>query len=90
MAVHEAKERRVSIRDLILGPKVTKDDIFDLELRSSAEGWYDVLVWAMAMQPMGRRKLNQFLAGLRDGSIEVTVLESLNDVYFDPDPFELD
>lgn len=82
-------KRHYSLRERIFGPRITRDQILDLEIRATAEGWYDVLIWAMAMQPMGKRELNWFLADLRDGNIEVTVLEAPDDVYFDPDPFEL-
>ena len=85
-------DTRYTLLERILGPKVTDDEIIELELRAAREGWYEVLE-ALLTTRKTQRARRFLLAYLRDGliTVEVHVFEFQareEDVYEDPDPYE--
>lgn len=83
-------KRNYSLWQRIFGPKVTDDDILELEHRGMVEGWLD---WLQYEQATARsdKQLNWLYAGLRDGYITVTVFEvAREDVYEDDDPYQIE
>lgn len=83
-------KRNYSLWQRIFGPKVTDDDILELEHRGMVEGWLDWLQYEQATS-RSDKQLSWLYAGLRDGYITVTVFEvAREDVYEDDNPFELD
>lgn len=72
-------------RDDLFGPKVSADEILELEMRSIAEGWE---TWFyMILGNRNRRKRRWLLAYLRDGVIRV-MIDTGEDVYEDDNPWE--
>jgi hypothetical protein len=74
----------------LLGPRISDDDIVNLEIRAVSEGWFEVL--EVLLSRVRTRRAERFLlAGLRDGWLEVEVYEvhlAGNEVYQDDNPYE--
>ena len=83
-------KRNYPLWQRIFGPRVTALDAVRISLKASREGWETWLGYEASMQA-DPRKFRWLLAGLRDGYIVATVFKNdLEDVFNDPDPFELD
>lgn len=83
-------DSRYTLIERLFGPKVTDDEIINLEIRAVSEDWYEVLEILLS-RAKSRRAERLLLAGLRDGWIEIEVFEvdlAPEDVYQDDDPYE--
>lgn len=73
-----------SLKERILGPKVTRDDILLLRTRADMEGWRDWFDQICSIH--NKRKRKWFVAYLRDGLITIEVHEIR--LVEDDDPYE--
>jgi hypothetical protein len=86
----EAPVRKYTLLEKVFGPRVSDDDIVNLEIRAVTEGWFEVME-VMLARLRTRRSERFFLAGLRDGWIEIDIYEVTlvgDDVYQDDNPYE--
>lgn len=81
--------QRYTLREQVFGPRLTQDDVIEIELRATREGWYELLLVMLDGKRSARAK-RFLLAHLRDGVIQVAVYEIdlTEDVYEDTDPYE--
>lgn len=83
-------KRNYSLLERVFGPRITQDEILNLEFRALDEGWHEWLQYEIATAK-SNRKLHWLLAGLRDGYITVTVVEYADsEAYTDDDPYQND
>lgn len=83
-------DSRYTLIERLFGPKVTDDEIINLEIRAVSEDWYEVLC-VLLDQAKNRRAKRFVLAYLRDGlmTVEVHYVDlAPEDVYQDDDPYE--
>lgn len=86
--VYDADDNAVTygLRDHLFGPRVTDDEILELEHRAVVDGWDDWFRLIIGQRNAYKRRW--LLAYLRDGVITVTVHTRISPDWDDDDPYE--